>query len=109
MTETRDSFELHKRFERDFATNPTYIEMYRRGTAYHGAHPFYMWYWACYGQSYLGKVIVVGAQDLEVAETLGYATASTMEEALGMAEDIVGRSPKVTAFHYPPIFLCDIS
>ena len=68
-----------------------------------------MWYWACYGQSYLGKVIVAVSQDLVVAETLGYATASTMEEALGMAEEIVGRSPNVTAFHYPPIFLCDIS
>ena len=26
-------------------TTRRYIEMYRRGNAYHGAHPFYMWYW----------------------------------------------------------------
>ena len=32
-------------FEREFARNPTYIHMYRYGNAYHGVHPFYMWYW----------------------------------------------------------------
>jgi hypothetical protein len=109
LSKTRDPREMESKYEEEFAHNPRYIDLYRNSHAYHGVHPFYMWYWACYAQSYLGKVIVVGAQDLEVAETLGYATASTMDEALGMAGDFVGHSPKVTAFHYPPIFLCDIS
>ena len=67
-----------------------------------------MWYWACYAQSYLGRIIVVGARDKEVADTLGYETAPSLESALEMAEDTVGASPNVTALHTPPIFLCDV-
>ena len=29
-----------------FAYNPSYVEHFRRGNAYHGAHPFHMWYWS---------------------------------------------------------------
>ena len=36
---------LQHKYEEEFAHNPSYIEMYRRGNAYHGAHPFFMWYW----------------------------------------------------------------
>ena len=31
---------MREKYEREFADNPSYIEMYRRGNAYHGAHPF---------------------------------------------------------------------
>ena len=37
--------------------------MYRRGNAYHGAHPFFMWYWGENGRQHVGKVIVVGADN----------------------------------------------
>jgi len=43
LPETRDSFVLREKYEREFANNPSYVEMYRRGNAYHGAHPFFMW------------------------------------------------------------------
>ena len=108
LPQTRDPWEIEERFEEDYATNPKYIELYRNSYAYHGVHPFYMWYWACYAQSYLGRIIVVGAQDREVANTLGYEVAPNMQSALEMAEDTVGPSPKVTAFHLPPIFMCDV-
>ena len=45
LPETRDAFVLREKYEREFANNPSYVEMYRRGNAYHGAHPFFMWYW----------------------------------------------------------------
>ena len=45
LAETTDAVELAKQFEREFAHNPTYTHMYRYGHAYHGVHPFYMWYW----------------------------------------------------------------
>ena len=108
LPETRDPHEIESKYEEDFATNPRYIDLYRNSHAYHGVHPFYMWYWASYGQSYLGRVIVVGAQDKLVADTLGYETAPSLDAALEMAQDTVGPSPKVTAFHMPPIFLCDV-
>ena len=108
LPQTRDPSEIEERFEEDYATNPKYIELYRSSHAYHGVHPFYMWYWACYAQSYLGRIIVVGSKDKAVADTLGYEVAPDLQTALLMAEDTVGPSPKVTAFHLPPIFMCDV-
>lgn len=109
LPETRDAGEIEQRFEESYATNPRYIEQYRRGNAYHGVHPMYMWYWACYGQAHLGKVIVVGAKDRQVAATLGYEIAPNLQAALEMAGDTVGQSPQITTFHWPPIFMCDVT
>ena len=108
LPETRDAYEIEERFEETFASDPRYIDRYRNSYSYHGVHPFYMWYWACYAQSYLGKIIVVGARDQQVADTLGYDTAPNLASALEMAEDVVGAAPDVTAFHMPPIFMCDV-
>ena len=55
LPETRDAFTLRDKYEREFANNPSYIEMYRRGNAYHGAHPFFMWYWGENGRQHVGK------------------------------------------------------
>ena len=109
LSQTRDPGEIERKYEESFAHNPRYIDLYRHSYAYHGVHPLYMWYWACYAQDYLGRVIVVGARDKEVARTLGYETAPSMEAALEMAQDTVGPNPQVTALHYPPIFLCDVT
>ena len=109
LTETRDSFELHKRFERDFATNPTYIEMYRRGTAYHGAHPFYMWYWGARGRDRIGKVIVVGADNEYVPQVLGWEMAKNLSDAIEMAKDYTKPNPDITMVHIPPILVADVT
>ena len=108
LPETRDPGEIEKGFEESFANNEDYIRLFRESYAYHGVHPFYMWYWACYGQEHLGKVIVVGARDKKVADRLGYETAPDVGAALEMAKDTVGASPQVTMYHFPPIFLCDV-
>jgi lactate racemase len=109
LPETRDGFELHKRFEREFATNPTYIEMYRRGNAYHGAHPFYMWYWGDRGRSRVGKVIAVGADNEHVPRILGWEKADTLADAIEMAKDHVGKpNPDITMVHIPPILIADV-
>jgi len=108
LPETRDPGEIERRFEDSFAHDPRYIRLYRESYAYHGVHPFYMWYWACYGQSYLGRVIVAGARDKRVAQRLGYDTAPDLSTALEMAKDTVGQNPSITMYHFPPIFLCDV-
>ena len=108
LPETRDPGEIEKGFEESFAHNENYIRLFRESYAYHGVHPFYMWYWACYGQEHLGKVIVVGARDKKVADRLGYETAPDLGTALEMAKDTVGANPQVTMYHFPPIFLCDV-
>ena len=39
LPETNDAFTLREKYEEEFANNPSYIQMYRQGNAYHGAHP----------------------------------------------------------------------
>ncbi len=109
LAETRDSHRLQRRYEEEFAANPDYIRMYRTGHAYHGVHPFYMWYWGENGRAHVGKVIVVGAEDPRVAATLGWETAANMEEALDMARSHVGRTPSITHVHIPPIQMVDVA
>ncbi|MEQ9500743.1 MAG: lactate racemase domain-containing protein [Deltaproteobacteria bacterium] len=109
LPETRDSFELHKRFEKEFATNPTYIEMYRRGNAFHGAHPFYMWYWGDAGRKRVGKVICVGAKNEHVARILGWETADTLTDAIERAKDLTRPNPDITMLHIPPILMTDVT
>jgi hypothetical protein len=109
LTETRDSFVMRDKYEEEFAKNPEYIKMYREGNAYHGVHPFYMWYWGENGRAHLGKVIVVGADNERVPSILGWDTASTMEEALEMAQAHVGKPPSITLMHFPPILMADVN
>ena len=109
LPETRDAIELHKRYERKFASNPAYIQMYRTGNAYHPAHPFFMWYWGEAGRQHLGRVIVVGADNEYIPKLLGYETARTMSEALEMAKDTAPQSPQITMMHIPPIMMAEVS
>ena len=99
---------IQRKYEQEFAANPDYIRMYRTGNAYHGVHPFYMWYWGENGRAHVGKVIVVGAEDKRTAEILGWDTAATMDEALEMAQSHVGRQPSITHVHIPPIQMVDV-
>ena len=108
LSQTRDPSAIEKTFEEGYVNNERYINLYRNSYAYHGVHPFYMWYWACYGQSYLGKVIAAEAKDTKVAQRLGYDTAPNLHTALEMAKDTVGDNPEITVYHFPPIFLCDV-
>ncbi len=108
LPETRDAYELERKYQDEFAYNPSYVEMYRRGNAYHGAHPFYMWYWGQRGREKCGRVIVVGADNTTVPEILGWETADSMAEAIAMGQSTMGRSAQITMLHHPPILLTDV-
>lgn len=109
LTETRDSEALQRKYENEFAHDPEYREMYRQGYAYHGVHPFYMWYWAENGASHCGQVIVVGAEDTIAAKVMGWECADSVDEAIEMAQTFLGRKPTVTHLHIPPINMVDVS
>lgn len=108
LPETRDSMELQRKYEEQFAHDPDYIRMYRTGHAYHGVHPFYMWYWGENGRAHTGKVIVVGAESRRAATIMGWDTAQNMREALDMAQSHVGRKPSITMMHFAPILMADV-
>ena len=94
-------------FEEQYATDPWYIHLYRTGNAYHGVHPFYMWYWGAHALDHLGAVIILGG-DPKVAKRLGFMAASTMNDALEMASHYVGSSPTLTHLHTPPLFMSEV-
>lgn len=108
LPETRDAMELHTRYEASFARNPAYLEMYRRGNAYHPTHPFFMWYWGEAGRQHLGRTIVVGADNEYIPRLMGWETARTMDEALRMAKLTAPADPEILALHMPPIGMADM-
>ena len=108
LPESRDAVYLRDKYEREFANNPSYIEMYRRGNAYHGAHPFFMWYWGENGRQHVGKVIAAGAENAHVPAMLGWERADNLTEAIAMARSYMGNSAEITMLHQPMIGIADM-
>lgn len=108
LAETTDPIELERKYEKQFAEDEWYIHLYRTSYAYHGVHPFYMWYWGAHALQWLGRVIIVGGHPRSVRR-LGFQPASTMQDALEMASDVVGSSPSITHLHNPPILMADVT
>ncbi|MSP16821.1 MAG: DUF2088 domain-containing protein [Myxococcales bacterium] len=108
LPETSDAYTLERKYQDEFAYDPSYVELYRRGNAYHGAHPFYMWYWGQAGREWLGKVIVVGSDNVTVPKLLGWERADTLAEAIAMGRAFAGRSAEITMLHHPPILMTDV-
>ncbi|MBA2442298.1 MAG: DUF2088 domain-containing protein [Rubrobacter sp.] len=108
LPETTDPHEMAHRFEERYAHDPWYRTLYRSSYAYHGVHPFYMWYWGAHALDYLGGVIFVGG-DPETTARMGYKRADSIADALEMAKDTVGPSPSITYPHLPPLFLCEVT
>ena len=60
LAETTDPSEIEAEYEKQFAEDEWYRHLYRTSYAYHGVHPFYMWYWGAHALQHLGRVIIVG-------------------------------------------------
>ena len=97
LAETTDPLEIEAEYEKQFAEDEWYRHLYRTSYAYHGVHPFYMWYWGAHGMQHVGRVIIVGG-DPRAVRRLGFTPASTLDDALEMATDVVGPH----ADHHPP-------
>ncbi len=108
LTVTRDPAELERRFEKQYAENERYIDLYRHSYAYHGVHPFYMWYWGAHGMAHLGKVIALRPINDDTARRVGFEPARSLDEALEMARGEVGADARITYYHCPPIIMCDL-
>ena len=107
LADTTDPVEIEKNYEERFATDDWYRHLYRTSHAYHGVHPFYMWYWGAHAMDHVGGVIFVGG-DPKAVKRMGFKRASSMRDALEMAEDVVGRDPSITQFHCPPMMIADV-
>jgi hypothetical protein len=58
--------------------------------------------------AHMGKVIVVNPTSRTAAERLGFEPAPSMQAAIGMATDFVGRNPTMYYFHCPPVIMCSV-
>ena len=65
LAETTDPKTIESKFEERYATDPWYVHLYRTSHAYHGVHPFYMWYWGAHGRDHAGDVIFIGGEPVE--------------------------------------------
>ena len=108
LADTTDPLEIEAKYEKQYAEDEWYRHLYRTSYAYHGVHPFYMWYWGSHALAHLGKVIIVGGEPRAVRR-LGFAPASTLDDALEMAADVVGRHATITHLHNPPIVMADVT
>src|SRR5688500_12858293 len=106
--ETRAAYTLETKSQDEYPYTPCYDDMFWRGNAYHGAHPFYMWYWGQRGREKIGRVICVGADNTTVPALLGWETADTLAEAIAMGRSTAGRSAQITMMHHPPIVITDV-
>src|SRR5438309_904974 len=100
LADTTDPIEIEKTYEKSFAEDEWYRHLYRTSYAYHGVHPFYMWYWCAHALQHLGAVIIVGG-DPKAVRRLGFKPATTLRDALEMAEDVVGRDRRRLLLRQP--------
>ncbi len=107
---------IEKQFEEQYATDPWYVHLYRTSHAYHGVHPFYMWYWIAHALDHLGNGAPGGGQnvvwvggDRKACERMGMRAASTLADALEMVSGAVGRNPSITYLHNPPHLIADVT
>ena len=107
LAESTDPATIESKYEAAYASDPWYIHLYRTSHAYHGVHPFYMWYWAAHAMEHVGDVVWVGA-DRRTVERMGFRAASTLADALEMVSGTVGRSPSISYLRNPPHLLADV-
>jgi hypothetical protein len=107
LSATTDPLQIEKVYEERFATDEWYRHLYRTSYAYHGVHPFYMWYWGAHALEHAGATIIVGG-NRKAVRRMGFKPATTLADALEMAEDQVGRDPTITYFRCPPVMLANV-
>lgn len=94
--------------EREFVRDPALLTAFRTGHAYHPGHPFLLWRQAYETNPFVGRVIVVGADNESVPQLLGYETASSVAEALYRARHGQSQAQDVLCLHNPLTVVCQL-
>ena len=108
LAETTDPLEIEAKYEESFATDPWYIHLYRTGHAYHGVHPFYMWYWCAHALQHLGAVIIVGGDRGRRAPARLPGRRRPWPTRWRWPRTSSGRYPSITHLHTPPLLMADV-
>lgn len=97
---TREPAEIRERFERQALFDDWYLKLYRDHNAWHPLAVFHTWYAICRAIGRLSGVIWVGA-DRQTAHVLGQRAATTLDDALELAREVVGEQAESTYLHGP--------
>ena len=89
LPESRDPYEIMRRFGTEFATHAGYIERYRHGVAFHPVHAVLATH-PLRRMKHAARVIVAGAEDPAVPRHVGFEYAATVEDAIRDAEHAHG-------------------
>jgi hypothetical protein len=89
LPQTRDPYEITRRFETEFARHPAHVDAYRHRFAFHPIHGILATH-PLKRLRHVGRVIVAGARDPHVPRHLGFDVAASVEEALARAQAIHG-------------------
>jgi len=108
LPESPDARAMRAKHEPRFASDPALLQMFRSGHAYHPTHPFLLWYGGEEARAYIGRVIVVGADNEYIPSLFGYETAPSMSEALYRAKNGELCSLSVTCLKLPPLVMADV-
>ncbi len=98
---------LVQEFEARFAEDPWYRHLYQSSYAFHGIHPFHLWYKIAAAAQQCGDVIWVGG-NREAVTRMGFRAASTLADALEIVSSTVGREPRISVLHSPPQLVVDV-
>jgi hypothetical protein len=94
--------------EARFVRDPALLAAFRTGHAYHPGHPFLVWKQASRANRFLGRVIVVGADNESVPQLLGYETAGSVAEALYHARNGLSQAQDILCLHNPLTVVCQL-
>lgn len=100
LSHLRDPYEIEKRYTEEYATNEVFIEKYRNEFAFHPIHGILATQ-PLKRLKHAGEVIVAGIEDPAIAGHLGFSAAPSVEEALGLAEDIHGAGYTLACTQHP--------
>ena len=106
--ETTDPVEIGK-YEERFATDQWYLHLYRTGHAYHGVHPFYMWYWCAHALEHLGGGHRGGRRPRRGAPSRASRRPRPWPTPWRWRPTWSGRDPTLTHLHCPPLMIADVS
>jgi len=85
LPETRDPYEIMRKYTDEFATHADYIERYRNGVAFHPVHAILATH-PLRRLKHASRVIVAGALDPAVPQHIGFDYAPSVEAAIADAE-----------------------
>ena len=108
LADTTDPIEIEKTYEERFATDEWYRHLYRTSHAYHGVHPFYMWYWGAHALEHLGPGHHRRAATPGRSAAWGSRPPPPSTTPWRWPADTVGPDPTITHLHCPPIMIADV-